>query len=454
MRYLSSVLFLIALILVSCTEDDSGMNMAPTMTVSEATNITRTACTLSANIANDKGRSIKESGFIYSTSKAFQDMSLEAIRNSSAATIVPSTPVVTNGAMQQAVTSLSPNTTYYYCGYVSSGYSEVRTEVKSFTTVAETAPVLSNLTVTDVTISSATLSFELIDFGGEDQIDVLEIWYKKLTDGSTPTSLVRNECTPVDASGYTASIDELNINTRYAACAYIHTTNGRTANSAVTIFTTDNVDVKFTNFSTNDGGTSFQAQCSIDTKDNIVEKGVCYGRDIKEPTIVNNKKADESSDMTKISVLVEGLNDKATYYVRPYVLVNKKGKEVYVYGETKTATVSGEKVPLAEFNDCVIVAVTSTSITVSCSLKEALKVQERGFCYVKGKGKPSQNDNPKPISTTGDFKTTLTGLDPNTEYTICAYAITETGSSCSAPVSQITSKKTPSSDDNPYPGKQ
>lgn len=449
MRYISSVLFVLSLILVSCNEDESGMNKAPQITINDASNIYRVGATLSATITNSEGRDIKESGFIYSTSSDFENMSMEDIRKSSICKVVATSEPVTSGRIEQAIAALTPNTTYHYCAYVSSGYSVSRSELKSFTTTSESEIMFSPLTVSDVTINSCRMEFSLLDIGGEDKIQTLQIWYKSYT-GAAPTVLKADECERPDASNYSVTLPGLQSGVHYAACIYATTTGGRTTTGPVVTFTTESINVTFGAATVTPGDTYFSVACTVTTSEEVVSEGIFYSTETHNPTEINLIEADNNVNKS-INVTVSDLK-AGTYYIRPYVQVRKNGNLFYVNGNTTPVDITGYIEPDAQLSPVTIDNVTSSSITVSCAFSGTSTGKEHGFCYVKGTGTPTINDNTITISSGKPFTATLYALDSDTDYTIRAYAVTDSGVSYSDPKTQHTNKKTPSSDDNVFPG--
>lgn len=450
MKFISSVLFGLSLILVSCNEDETGMNKAPEITINDASNIYRVGATLSATITNSEGRDIKESGFIYSTSSDFENMSMEDIRKSSICKVVATSEPVSSGRIEQAIAALTPNTTYHYCAYVSSGYSITRSDTKSFSTDPNGDILFSPLTVSDITINSCRIEFSLLDIGGEDEIQRLEILYKSYT-GAAPTELSEEECEPKDASNYSVNLVSLQSGVHYAACIYATTTSGRKVKGQVATFTTESINVTFGNATVTQSDTYFSVACTVTTSEEVVSEGIFYSTETHNPTEINLIEADNNVNKS-INVTVSDLK-AGTYYIRPYVQVRKNGNLFYVNGNTTPVDITGYIEPDAQLSPVTINNVTSSSITVSCAFSGTSTGKEHGFCYVKGTGTPTISDNTVTISSGKPFTATLYALDSDTDYTIRAYAVNNSGeTSYSTPVTQHTQKKTPSSDDNVFPG--
>ena len=440
---------LFSLFLVSCEKDEITTALAPEVKIGSVTNIYRTGASLSADISRSEGRSIVESGFILSTNKDFEGMTLDKIKASSACTIVTTGTPVTAGTMTIGVTGLQANTHYYCCAFVSSGYSVARSEVSEFTTAEATEPLFTDIVFSDLSVTSCTASFQLIDIGGEDKAQTLELWYKPVGTNQTPETLDKNDCSIIDASGYSATLRDLNQNTRYAVCVHIVTNTGREAKGKVAFFTTSNINVSFGTPVINTAQDHVTVTQSVTTTEEVIKEGVFYSSEVKTPTEYNLAVLDQTVDKN-VNIELTGL-EKGTYYIRPFVQVLKDGSAFYIYNDVIEVNVEGFMQPLPQLSGCSVDAVTSSSITVSAAVTNATAYIERGFCYVYGTDTPTINDNSVTISANKEFRATLQPLPSDTDVTICAYAISETGVGYGAPVTVHTSKKTPSMDDNEFP---
>lgn len=85
-------------------------NTAPSLTTPTSASITTTSATLGATISGNGGVSISESGIVYGTSAA------------PTGTATATSPLVSSGAFTVPVTSLAPETKYYYRGYATNSY--------------------------------------------------------------------------------------------------------------------------------------------------------------------------------------------------------------------------------------------------------------------------------------------------------------------------------------------
>ncbi len=204
------------------------MNRPPKVTLNDITGVNRTGATLSATISNSEGRQIKESGFIYSTASDFVNMTMSDIRKSSSCKVSQTSSPASSGTMLKEVNGLNPNTTYYYCAYVSSGYSVARSEVKSFKTGVEPLAQLQSCTITNVTTTSITITSGVI---GNSNVTKYGFYYVAGT--ATPTE---NDGEVAISLGkpFSATITGLKPNTEYTFRAYAETESGVSYSQTVT----------------------------------------------------------------------------------------------------------------------------------------------------------------------------------------------------------------------------
>lgn len=444
---LTMILMFFSLFLVSCEEDGFDVALAPIVTMGEVKDIYRTAARLTANVERSEGRSIVESGFIISTSNDFANMTFDEIKQSSSCKVERTPSPVTAGQIYLSVTGLQAKTHYYCCAYVTSGYSVARSEVKEFTTVESSQPVFEDITLSDLTVNSCHVSTLILDIGGEDAVKTFEIWYRKVGVSETPQTLNRNECVIIDAPGYSATLRELEQNTRYAVCANVVTTTGRTAQSKVACFTTGTINVTFAAPSINKGQDYIEILQAVNTNEMVINEGVFYSAEVKVPN-ENNKYVFDSEIDNNINVRITDLL-VGNYYVRPFAQVKKDDVLFYVYGDVVEVSIEE---PAPVLSECQVGEITSSSVAVSAEVTNSVKCGERGFCYAYGSVTPTIADNTVTITADKPFSAVLQSLKADTDITICAYAINNSGAvGYGAPVKVHTAKKAPSSDDNVFP---
>ena len=147
---------ILLLLLAGCEKDTEPTNFAPKLSTGEASEIYRVGATLSGSVQKSEGILIKECGILYSTIQSMAEYEGAKISVEEAASFTVS------------LQNLVPGTTYYYCTYASSGRSIAKGEVKTFTTIANSAPLFNSLVLEAVDEQSITLSTTIKDDGGSE----------------------------------------------------------------------------------------------------------------------------------------------------------------------------------------------------------------------------------------------------------------------------------------------
>ncbi len=121
-----TIYLIFILAMTACSEKDLDQPMAPNLILGEATDITSTTANLHGTVTLH-GEKKSQCIFLLSTSSAFDT------------NVIKQKATKNEGMIDQQVSSLSPQTTYYYKMAVTSGYSTVDSESKKFTTAIETS---------------------------------------------------------------------------------------------------------------------------------------------------------------------------------------------------------------------------------------------------------------------------------------------------------------------------
>lgn len=165
---------------------------------------------------------------------------------------------------------------------------------------------------------------------------------------------------------------------------------------------------------------SARVEVSFEAAEGVVvtEYGICYA-DFADP-----KLSDNSSEAVEGVVSVDGLEPGKAYHMCPYL---KDGEHV-VYGKS---------VPLAVYGLPVVVTAENpeknTDSAVLCGEVQddcGKKVTERGFLWRADAVQsldPESDNKVKAGSGLGPFSATIEELEPNRNYSFCAYAVNEEG---------------------------
>ena len=124
----------------------------PTVTTSNATDITSTSATLGGNVTAAGNDPVTVRGFVWGTSSNNLSNNIESGSGT--------------GSYTKAITGLSPSTTYYYKAYATNAISTSYGEVKQFTTSSPSMPTVQTNAATSISMTGATLNGNVTSDGG------------------------------------------------------------------------------------------------------------------------------------------------------------------------------------------------------------------------------------------------------------------------------------------------
>ena len=167
---------------------------------------------------------------------------------------------------------------------------------------------------------------------------------------------------------------------------------------------------------------SYEVEKGVD----VTARGLCYGTS-RDLSVNGTNLKDENLSSGSVTYEIPGVETGKTYYVRPYLY---DGEEL-AYGDV--SELNAYAVPVVEIGD--VSDIKSDCASVSCKVVDdcGKAIESRGVVYVKGDGEPTLSTGKSAVSgTTGEYTVTLSGLSPNTLYSVRAYAENEKGVAYSA----------------------
>ena len=210
-------------LLAACEKDTEPTNFAPGLTTGNVTDIYRKGATLSGSIHFSSASTVQSYGILFSELQSMAECTEHPVKDGS-------------HDFSINMQNLTPNTTYYYCAYASSGFSLAKGDVKSFTTTESNAPVFEELTLKEKDAQSCTVSVAMIDEGGSELILTGFCWTKDEEGEPTTDDNVRN--VSMEGNVMIATITGLQPETVYQVRAYGVNSSG-IGYSQVCTFTTD-----------------------------------------------------------------------------------------------------------------------------------------------------------------------------------------------------------------------
>jgi len=152
-----NIIYLLALfsatITTACSDTEDPINIEPEITVSEATDITRTGAVLNAKITTKGTGTLSYIRFRYGET---EDMNL----------VSPSLSVE-SGDESLRIENLKPGTTYHYCAEGGNNSAVIKSQTLTFTTIPNNPPSVSAAIPMSSGPVGLIVGFEITDDGGE-----------------------------------------------------------------------------------------------------------------------------------------------------------------------------------------------------------------------------------------------------------------------------------------------
>lgn len=346
-----------------------------------------------------------------------------------------STPTIANsktingtgsGSFSSILSNLIPNTTYYIRAYATNSLGTGYGNVLSFKTIIVSLPTGININpFSSITKTSATCGGIITTDGGS-TITAKGVCWSSSTTSPTIINSKTNDGTGI--TQFTSNLTNLIPGTKYYVRSYASNSLG-TVYSSVQNFTTlpptlpSGVTTKtisnITQTSSNSGG-----DVTDDGGTVILEKGVCWSNTTALPTI-NNSKTSDGANIGAFNSALTGLLPNTTYYLRSYAR-NSIGTS---YGNVLTFSTNALTIPLGvSTSNISSISQTSAISGGSISSDGGSTILSKGLCW------SSTNSNPTILNTynnigtgIGSFSSTISGLVPNTNYYVRAYATNNVG---------------------------
>ena len=214
------ILFIAMIVFAACGEDNVPVNLEPRLSVSGATDITRTEATLRGTVVLQGNTDMPGLRFVYGED-AGETTQVEALAD--------------NGSVSSRITGLTPGTQYTFYLQAYNDRTTVNSGTMTFTTIPNDKPTIGELTILSHGPASAIVRYTITDDGGE-EITETGCYVTCVSDSETykvVTTLPGNDGT------YKVRIGELRQNTTYELKAFASNKEGETIGEALS-FTTGN----------------------------------------------------------------------------------------------------------------------------------------------------------------------------------------------------------------------
>ena len=304
----------------------------PFVTTGFATQIMSTTAICAGEVTNSSGLDVTERGICFSKTNTQPTIENSYYIQSGSGL----------GSFECMLSSLEPNTTYFYCAYATNDVGTGYGTVLHFTTdPVYYLPTVTTNSAVGVTPSSAMCGGNVTSDGGS------SVYERGICYSSYNTQPTISDSYVVSGSGtglFTATITGLNNNVTYYYRAYAINAAGIAYGQVLSFTTGGSVTIPSVITTAATSITSSSAVCGgnvvSDGGSSVYERGVCYSNTSTIPTL-SNTHISSGSGVGVYTVSLTGLTSNATYYIRAYA-TNSEGT---CYGEILSFTTTGGGTP-------------------------------------------------------------------------------------------------------------
>lgn len=306
--------------ILSCTIIISGCHKEkiPELSTVQVTEISATTAVSGGKITSDGNVDIIVRGVCWSTKKS---PTIDGTRTTDGYGI---------GEFVSSITQLTPGTLYHVRAYATNSVGTAYGNDITFTTSQMTLPVLTTVTVTGITQTSAISGGNISSDGGSQVIERGICW----STASNPDITDSKTSNGTGTGTFSANLTGLTGNTVYHVRAYATNSEGTSYGDDISFSTSPVIpavtttDPEPTSTTTGKSG----GNITSDGGSAVTERGVCWSTSAN-PTIINNRTSD-GTGTGSFDSNITGLAVNTLYHVRAYA-TNDVGT---AYGTDKTFT--------------------------------------------------------------------------------------------------------------------
>ena len=398
----------------------------PTVQTVGATDINSQGATLSGSVLSDNGASITERGFVYMQGTGTPTTDSYKLKVSGK-----------TGEYTGSLSGLEPNKKYSFRAYAINSKGTAYGEVMSFLTVTG-LPKVSAVDVSKIASTSATLTADVTDHGGE-TVSEVGFYYSldPAVDDETAVKVVKNYA----GAAFSESLSNLEIFTTYYVKAYAVNSAGVAYSTVVSFKTLADVPVVQTLGASevSSEGATLSGTVVTDNGAAIKERGFVWMQGDGTPT-TSNSKLQASGTTGDFTAALTGLEPNKKYSFRAYA-VNSMGT---AYGAVMTFSTIAD-LPSLSATKVSNLNTTSATFTSSVISHGGETVSEVGFYYSKSEDVSVATAFKVTESYSSDtFVIDVGDLEIGTQYYVRAYAKNSAGEALNPIVSFKTVSTEPS----------
>lgn len=321
------------------------------------------------------------------------------------------------GVFEAIIENLDINTTYYVRAFATNEKGTGYGEQKSFITLGQ-VPTVVTIPITSITASTAVSGGTITDNGGNEVTEKGVCWsteHYPTTDGNHTSDGTGN-------GAFVSNLTDLLPNTQYYIRAYATNSQGTGYGNELTFTTAASLPVLTTKSVTDITENSAKSGGNITNNGgmDITARGICWSTE-HDPT-TNDSHTTDGEGIGEFDSDITDLSANVKYYVRAYA-TNDFGT---AYGEEREFTT---QMGLPTVSTKSVTAITGSSASCGGDVTNSGggTITARGVCWSTAQN-PTISDNHTTDGTgTGEFNSSLTGLNNNTTYYVRAYATNSNG---------------------------
>ena len=398
----------------------------PSVKTVGSSDITSTSALLSGIVVSDNGASITERGFVWLQGTGTPTTDSFKLKVDGEV-----------GEYSTTLEGLDPNQKYSFRAYAINSKGTAYGEIMTFSTVVG-LPVLSTVDVADITATSAIVTADVKDKGGESIAEVGFYYSTEETVDIESSVKVKKNYT---GNAFSASLDELQIFADYYVKAYAVNSAGVAYSDVVSFKTLASTPVVNTVGASEITPTSAVLSGTVATDNGaaITERGFVYLKGTESPTTSSNKVKVEGT-LGDFTASLADLEPNQKYSYRAYA-INAKGTS---YGDIMNFSTS---VSLPALSAMKVSSITTTSATFTCTVTNhgGETVSEVGFYYSKEESVDVETAQKiSEVYSSDAFTLKAEGLEIGQNYYVKAYVKNSVGEAYGAVIAFKTTSTAPS----------
>lgn len=375
--------------------------------------ITSNSVTCYANISDNGGSAIISNGLVWSTTP------------NPTINLTTKTPSTNTSNINNTITGLLPNTTYYIKAYATNALGTSYGNEVSIKTLANSTPIFSNSSIQSITSTLAYFNASISSNGGSEIIS--SGFVLNTSPNPTPNLNSKIVYTNNSSSNYLyKNIDGLLPSTTYYVRAFAINAFGTGYGAELSFTTLANLIPVFEDYGYIDGIqrlSTYIYSYLRDGESNITERGYVWSTSPNPTTSVSTKLSEWYSLDDAFGKTISPLLPSTTYYIRPYA-INSAGTG---YGKQMSFTTLNLTVPTIK--TAPISTITSTTASSGGYITDdgGLAISARGLVWSTTRNPTISSSKTTNGSGTGLYTSALTSLSSSTIYYVRAYATNAAG---------------------------